>query len=154
METQSLDVISGVNNHRSQQVTLLARLAGAVREQELIHHGALVALTMRSISVTSSGRSSILDGIGNGLRVRNGAAASGILDRPAVADRGNRREFAVLGLDQGKHSALGSQPGHLDRVCRARTPAQRAGHEYLQVAGPAEAHRLDHFGSSMNNQMM
>src|SRR5512135_845039 len=42
--------------------------------------------------------------------------------------------FAVLGLEYREHAGLFGQPRHADGVGRGRSPAQRAGHENLDVA--------------------
>ena len=48
---------------------------------------------------------------------------------------------AVLGLQNREQPALLGQAGDQDRVGRSAAPAERAGHEHVQVAGAADLHR-------------
>ena len=62
-------------------------------------------------------------------------------DRHAVADRGGAGHHAGLGLEHREQAAFRGQPGDLDRVRRGTAPAERAGHQDVQVAGAVEVHR-------------
>ena len=50
-------------------------------------------------------------------------------------------DLAVLGLEDREEAGLLGQPREPDRVARRRAPAERAGHEDVQVARAAERHR-------------
>ena len=64
-----------------------------------------------------------------------------VLDRDLVADRGGAGDLAGFGLEDGEQAGFGGEPGDLDRVGRGAAPAERAGHQDVQVAGAVEVHR-------------
>src|SRR6185312_5069520 len=62
-------------------------------------------------------------------------------DGNAAADRGGTGDLAGFGLEDGEQAGFGGQPGDLDRVGGGAAPAERAGHQDVQVAGAVEVHR-------------
>src|ERR1700675_1986773 len=58
-----------------------------------------------------------------------------------VPDRGTRRDYAVLRFVQREEAGLDYQARELDRVFGRRTPAERAGHEDVNVARAMNPHR-------------
>src|SRR5512139_506817 len=65
-----------------------------------------------------------------------------LLDRDLMPDLGDLGDLTVLGLEHRQEAGLLDEPGEPDRVLGGGPPAQRAGHEDMQVAGAAEGHRL------------
>ena len=65
-----------------------------------------------------------------------------LLDRHAAGGSCVRAgDLAVLGLEQREEAGLDGQPRELDRVGGRRAPAERAGHEDVDVARAADRHR-------------
>ncbi len=62
-----------------------------------------------------------------------------VLDRHLPADRRDAGDLAVLGLEDREQARLLGEPGEPDRVCRGAAPAERAGHEHVEVARAAHA---------------
>src|SRR4051794_22775540 len=57
-----------------------------------------------------------------------------LLDRHLPADLRHTRHVPGLGLEDREHTALLGEPCDVDGLARLAAPAQRAGHEHVDVA--------------------
>ncbi len=62
------------------------------------------------------------------------------LDGLVAADRGGAGDLPRLRLEHGEEPGLLGEAGDPDRVARLRAPTERARHEDVEIARPADAH--------------
>ena len=67
-----------------------------------------------------------------------------LLDRHLLADLRHAGHLAAARLEHREQAVWLGQPGDLDRVGGGAAPAERAGHQDVQVAGAVELHRAVH----------
>ena len=63
-----------------------------------------------------------------------------------MADFRDCGDLAVLGLEHREQAGFARQPRQPDGIATRRAPAQRAGHEHLQIARAVQDHRLFDLG--------